>query len=97
MHSMFNGDFGIVLVNIFLLAILFATGVAIARMRSLISIYTVRICPKSFIHITYVIGKSIIQYDARHNKKSWAYANRLATDQRMHPHGPIKNHTLSTH
>jgi multicomponent Na+:H+ antiporter subunit B len=38
MHSMFNGDFGIVLVNIFLLAILFATGVAIARMRSLFAI-----------------------------------------------------------
>nr|WP_321361242.1 DUF4040 domain-containing protein [uncultured Hyphomonas sp.] len=38
MHSMFNGDFGIVLVNIFLLGILFATAVAIARMRSLFAI-----------------------------------------------------------
>ncbi|MEZ6001481.1 DUF4040 domain-containing protein [Hyphomonas sp.] len=38
MHSMFNGDFGVVLVNIFLLAILFATAVAIARMRSLFAI-----------------------------------------------------------
>ena len=38
MHSMFNGDFGIVLVNIFLLAILFASAVAIARMRSLFAI-----------------------------------------------------------
>ncbi|MEZ5985879.1 MAG: DUF4040 domain-containing protein [Hyphomonas sp.] len=38
MHSMFNGDFGIILVNIFLLAMLFAAAVAIARMRSLFAI-----------------------------------------------------------
>lgn len=38
MHGEFNGDFGIVLVNIFLLAILFATATAIARMRSLFAI-----------------------------------------------------------
>ncbi|MEZ6011457.1 MAG: DUF4040 domain-containing protein [Hyphomonas sp.] len=38
MPGMFNGDFGIVLVNVFLLAILFAVAVAIARMRSLFAI-----------------------------------------------------------
>ena len=38
MPGMFNGDFGIVLVNIFLLSILFAAAIAIARMRSLFAI-----------------------------------------------------------
>ena len=38
MHSMFNGDFGVILVNVFLLAILFAAALAIARMRSLFAI-----------------------------------------------------------
>ncbi|KJS24439.1 MAG: cation:proton antiporter [Hyphomonadaceae bacterium BRH_c29] len=38
MHAMFNGDFGVILVNIFLLGILFAVAIAIARMRSLFAI-----------------------------------------------------------